>query len=88
MLSLLERKALWFPAVSQLEDRFEGAYTARDMRRRQQLAALTTRTPGSPRELVPIHIGETLVSGSPLTGPDFVRVLAYVRVQLEEIDAG
>ncbi len=29
-----------------------------------------------------------VLSGSPLTGPDFVRVLARVRVQLEEIDAG
>jgi hypothetical protein len=29
----------------------------------------------------------TQLSGSPLTGPDFVSFLAYVRVQLEEIDA-
>jgi hypothetical protein len=47
-LSLLERRAIWFSAVPELEDKYEGAITLRDARRRQQLARQTARTRGVP----------------------------------------
>jgi hypothetical protein len=56
LLSLLDRKALWFTALSKLEDRFEGAYTLRDMRRLQQLESLTRQARGLPPELVRLDL--------------------------------
>src|SRR5437588_12641388 len=60
LLALLDRRAIWFPAVSQLEDKFEGAYTLRDMRRREQLERLSSYPRGTPREVVQRHLVDRL----------------------------
>jgi len=51
---------LWFTALSDLEDKYEGAYTKRDMRRLQQLRRSTRRTPEAPALLVPIDLKQRL----------------------------
>src|SRR5438552_392784 len=50
-LSLLETRAVWFSAISKLEDRFEGSYTLRDNRRLEQLERLSQRSRGVPAGL-------------------------------------
>jgi hypothetical protein len=62
LLSLIDRRALWFTALSELEDKFEGAYTERDMRRLQQLERLTTRAKGAPELLVPLDLRNRLTA--------------------------
>jgi hypothetical protein len=52
LLAVLETNSLWFSAVSELEDKFEGSYTLRDLRRQQQLALRTSHKRGVPPEVV------------------------------------
>jgi hypothetical protein len=57
LLAVLESRSLWFSAISQLEDKFEGSYTKRDVRRQEQLIQATKRRRGAP-----IEIGEDFVA--------------------------
>jgi hypothetical protein len=60
LLSAIDKKALWFSAISRLEDKFEGKYTLQDARRLEQLASLSRRSRGVPEDIERDYLAKRL----------------------------